>query len=94
MKKVDELREEAFMIMSNIALFADIYNGTMALSVIDLKNLKNKAKLVYRKEIQGFSILDSTFPEGKRKYEMLYLVERNKKLVCRSLKKELLKRKV
>lgn len=85
MKSVEELRDKAFMIMSDIALFSKKTSNALMLVAIDLKNPKNRAELIYREDIKGFSIVDSTFPENKRKYEMLYLIERNKSQVYRGL---------
>lgn len=75
---IDNIRKNAYMIVNNIAMLFIRKSNNITLSVVDLNNLKYVAEFKYDKPINSFSLVHSTFADGKRKYEMLYYVERNK----------------
>ena len=75
---VSDIRDKAKLIVNNIAFGTAQLSGTKVLRVIDINNPKYVADFTFDRSIKGFVQVSSTFAEGKRKYEMLYLVERNK----------------
>lgn len=75
---VDKIRDRAKIIVNNIAFGDTRINGTKVLRAIDINNPKYIADFSFDTSINRFIQISSTFAEGKRKYEMLYLVERNK----------------
>ena len=77
MLSVNEIRNNAFMIINNIAFMICKSESGRFLRTVDLNNLKYVADFRYDKGIKHFSPIRSTFANGKRKYEMLYSVERN-----------------
>ena len=77
MLSANEIRNMAFMIINNIAFLKMNSNGSKYLRTVDLNNLKYVADFRFDSEIRRFSSVRSTFANGKRKYEMLYSVERN-----------------
>lgn len=77
MKEIDQLRLDAYLIINNIAMGYSIKEGEKFLDVADLNNLRYKARFRLSDEMV-FELIASTFAEGKRKYEMLYFVERNR----------------
>lgn len=78
MISVNIIRDKSFMIINNIAFLIVKKESQKFVRVYDLNNLKYVADFYFDTGINRFSIARSTFSEGKRKYEMLYLVERNK----------------
>lgn len=66
------------MVIHNIAFITgkDSSDNNI-LRVIDLNNKNYVADFVYDNSIRRFNQVSSTFANGKRKYEALYLVERN-----------------
>ncbi len=75
--KADVVRHNAIMIVSNIAFELATQNGIKVLRATDINNLKYKADFRYDSSIRRFNEVSSTFSDGKRKYEMLYILERN-----------------
>ena len=65
------------MIINNIAIGYERKENVIVMKVIDLNNTKYKAHFVLN-TMGDFELRASTFSEGKRKYEMLYYVEKNK----------------
>ena len=84
-KTLQNLKDDAFRIMHNIACYKIIMNGTKVLQVRDLNNLKYHAEFFWDTSIDKFTLLQSTFANGKRKYEMLYLIERNDDIIWEEL---------
>lgn len=77
MKDLDKIRQNAHLIINNIAMGYSRKENTILLKVIDLNNTKYMASFRLTDD-SIFELVASTFAEGKRKYEMLYFVERNK----------------
>ena len=65
--RVPKAVTDAYMIVDDIAFYA-----------IDLRNTRSVGQLVLNPVNNKFSLVNSTFPDGKRKYEMLYYQERNR----------------
>lgn len=74
---VADIRKDASVIISNIAFGFVLVNGVRLLRAVDLNNISYVADFTFDKGLGHFVQVSSTFAEGKRKYEMLYLVERN-----------------
>lgn len=53
----------------------------MAFNVVDLRYPKYKCRLLFNKANNKFSEKDSTFKDGKRRYQMLYYQERNREIL-------------
>lgn len=80
MREIDDIRNKSYIIINNIAfLFKSNEHNKIDIQAIDLNNLKYKA--LFRLINNSFELLSSTFSEGKRKYEMLYYMEKNKELL-------------
>ena len=80
MKNSEKKDIEAFIIFSDFAFIRRINNGVNSLYVEDLNNNKNKAVFIFNDKTNEFNILTCSFSlNSKRLYEMLYLIERNKK---------------
>lgn len=83
-----KIREDAFMIIGNIAFLSKLdKNGNRILVTVDLNNTDYKASFYYDESIRRYNQISSTFKEGKRKYEMLYLLERNTEFMQREIKR-------
>lgn len=84
-KPLSQLIDEAFMIVDDVACYAIERNGQRILRVIDLKYRKYVAEFYWDNKFGSFNVIKSTFTEGKRKYQMLYYIERNSKSIYDSL---------
>ena len=78
----EKAESAAFMILSDIA-FLTYQNDQKRkfLFVVDLRNLVFRALFVYNPTNKNFDIYASSFKDEKRKYEMLYILERNNTVV-------------
>lgn len=85
MISVNKLRDSAFMIINNIAFLTSVSGENRVLVAVDLNNRGNTATFSYNSSNGHFFVIESSFPEGKRKYEMLYFVERNTKKIAEVL---------
>lgn len=72
-----KIRDNSIMIINNIAFMVCKSNQVTRLVVTDLNNLKYRADFVFDRSMHKFRQVKSSFSDGKRKYEMLYLTERN-----------------
>ena len=79
--KVPKAVLDAYMIVDNIAFYYVPKSKPMAFNVVDLRYPKYKCRLLFNKVNNKFSEKDSTFKDGKRKYQMLYYQERNRELL-------------
>ena len=85
MEEIEELRKQAYMIINNIAfMFKKNEHNTLFRQVVDVDNVEYKAK--FRLVNDDFELVSSTFSESKRKYEMLYYIEKNKELLLEECK--------
>lgn len=82
-----EILDNAFMIVNNIALIASDDECGLILWTCDLENIKHVASFIYEKRIKTFHMVCCTFPDCKRKYQMLLYVERNKDYIFKNVKK-------
>ena len=76
--KVPKAVADAYMIVDDIAFYKMPNTKRLSYKVVDLRNTKNVGQLVLNPVNNKFSLINSTFPNGKRKYEMLYYQERNR----------------
>lgn len=76
--KVPKAVADAYMIVDDIAFYKMPNTRRLSYKVVDLRNTKNVGQLVLNPVNNKFSLINSTFPNGKRKYEMLYYQERNR----------------
>ena len=74
---IGEIRDRAKIIINNIAFGVVSKGNKNVIRAIDINNTKYVADFVFDNSIKRFMQVSSSFAEGKRKYEMLYLVERN-----------------
>lgn len=79
--KVPKAVLDAYMIVDNIAFYYVPKSKPMAFNVVDLRYPKYKCRLLLNKVNNKFSCKDSTFTDGKRRYQMLYYQERNRELL-------------
>ena len=86
-KDVGLLMERAFLILNGLAFDIVLYNSTKLLRVVDLQSTEHRANFYYNGNVGYFSVVDSTFPDSKRKYEMLFLVERNTPMLREALER-------
>lgn len=84
-KTPSQIRDKAFMIVNNIAMLFCKTNSSTRLRVYDINNLKYCADFIYSKDINAFNLVQSSFADGKRKYEMLYIIERNKEELIKGM---------
>lgn len=78
------LASSAYMTVNWIAFFYLPDAAKLSFKVVDLKNPKRTGLLVLNVTCNKFTLANSTFPEGRRKYEMLYYQERNRELLLRA----------
>ena len=84
----NKIEEEAVLVIDDIAflqegMYKDIIGKYCDVKAIDLRNIKYQAQLrIYVKNNKSLEliIINSTFTKGKRKYQMLYFAEKNKKI--------------
>lgn len=76
--------QQYFRIVNNIAFKFVRKENMIVLQVVDLNNLKYKAN--FKVVPNDLELISSSFAEGKRKYEMLYILERNKKSLLEGAK--------
>lgn len=89
MDRKQKIAEECDFMIEGLAFFVDrTQKSFLKLKVVDIDNLDNRAILITHKLNDCFSLSDSTFREGKRKWQMLYLAEVNKQLAYRLIKKD------
>lgn len=74
---LDSIRANAVLIVSNIAFGIRKDANFKKLRAIDLNNTRYMADFIFDNQIRRFRMIESSFSDGKRKYEMLYLLERN-----------------
>ena len=92
--KVPKAVSDAYTIIDDIAFYYVTKSKPMAFNVVDLRYPKYKCRLLFNKVNNKFSEKDSTFKDGKRRYQMLYYQERNRELLlnaaeyCKTLKNE------
>ena len=79
--KVPKAVLDAYMIVDNIAFYYVPKSKPMAFNVVDLRYPKYKCRLLFNKVNNKFSEKDSTFKDGKRRYQMLYYQERNREIL-------------
>lgn len=85
MKEIEEIRIQAHMIINNIAFsFKKTHYDTRVMQVIDIDNKDYRAN--FRLMNDEFELISSTFADDKRKYEMLYYIEKNKELLLEGYK--------
>ena len=76
--KVPKAVLDAYMIVDDIAFYKEQHTGRLSYRVVDLRDTKNVGTLALNPEDNRFILVNSTFPEDKRKYQMLYYQERNR----------------
>ena len=80
MKILEKIHTDAFIVFSDFAFIRQIHNEVNSLYVEDLNNDKNRAVFIFDSKTDEFNILSCSFStNSKRLYEMLYLIEKNKK---------------
>lgn len=77
---IKELREHCDFTVNELYFFVDhTDHSQLKVYVEDGRNNKNKAELVCKDLNNPYLVKASTFKDGKRKYEMLYISEINKR---------------
>mgnify|MGYP007089577542 FL=1 len=76
--QVDAAGSGADLIVDGIAFYKEQHTGRLSYRVVDLRDTKNVGTLALNPEDNRFILVNSTFPEDKRKYQMLYYQERNR----------------
>ena len=82
------IHDGSFKIMRHFACYKIVRNNDMLLKVRDVDNPKSWAEFTWNSEELRFEVWKSTFRENKSKYEMLYLVERNRMDIFFAMKRE------
>lgn len=80
---IEKIRNEAFIIIDNIAFIADSENK-YALHIIDINDTDLTADFYYNSINEQFNLDEETCGfavKSRRYYEMLYYVERNTKII-------------
>lgn len=79
--QVDAAGSGADLIVDDIAFYKVQRTGRPSYRVVDLRDTKSIGTLVLNPEGNRFILVNSTFPDGKRRYQMLYYQERNRELL-------------
>ncbi len=75
------IKSQAYIVVSEIAVVID----GASLGIYDLRNTKNTAEVIY--EEGEFQFVSSTFAvRGKRLYESMYILEKNKARLIKQIK--------
>lgn len=77
MPKENDVSKTLIMKSCNIAFYKVQKGDIILLYTVDLNNKKHIARFKYERSKQKFIMVSSTFPESERKYDMLFLLERN-----------------
>lgn len=62
---------------NNIVFYKEKRKEYFVLCAVDLSNPSYSSRFRYDKSKQIFVKVSTSFPEGKRKYDMLYILQRN-----------------
>lgn len=82
-KQIKQIMSNATLVESDFAFFSQqISNNKWIIKVLDLNNDKYKATLeiVLNNTSLVLDLIESTFTDEKRKYEMLYNAEKHKEI--------------
>jgi hypothetical protein len=78
-----EVERRAFVVLSGLAFMVyDGENKKRFLFVADLNNPNVRALFVYNRTNKNFDLYTSNYSDENRKYEMLYILERNNSMMC------------
>lgn len=79
--QVDAVGSGADLIVDDVAFYKVQHTGRLSYRVVDLRDTKSIGTLVLNPEGNKFILVNSTFPDDKRKYQMLYYQERNREIL-------------
>jgi len=73
----EEAENDSFLLLDDIAYIVWNHDQRKLLYAVDLRNNEHCAAFIFNPTNMNFDLYINTFPDGKRKFEMLYILERN-----------------